>query len=118
MSSHNIPSNDPLDNYIARCLKNWLWYQDPPKDSKEMLLQSAHRQSREGFVKITMWKFFSQNVLLVLNRIISALSNLYVPSPSYIEISYSENSMRRNMSTRETIFRSFPTRMAYFCLIS
>jgi len=118
MSSPKIPIHDPLDNFIGRCLKYWLWHQEPPQDSKEKLLQAAHRYSLEDSENIKLWQPFSHNLSLLFGKISSALSHLHVPSPGFVEMPFTENSMHRSLTTRETIFRSFPTRMEYFCLIS
>jgi len=118
MSSPNIPSNDPLDNFIGRCFKNWLWDKEPPLDSKEKLLKAAYEYSQERIEKVKWWHLLTYNLLGLSGRISSALDSHLVPSSSFIDLSFTDVSMQRITSTRETIFRSFPTRMEYFCLIN
>jgi hypothetical protein len=118
MSSPNNPSTDPLDNFIGRSLKNWLWDKEPPLDSKEKLLQTVYEYSQERVEKVKWWHLLSHNLLGLSGRISSALDSHLVPSSSFIDLSFTDISMQRSTSTRETIFRSFPTRMEYFCLIN
>ena len=88
MSSPKIPGNDPLDSFIGRSLKNWLWHQEPPLDSKEKLLQAAQRFSPEITMEVGGWRFLNQTTSLFL----SVVSLLFVEQTN-LQQSYLEDNV-------------------------
>ena len=118
MSSPKIPSHDPLDNFIGRCLKYWLWHQEPPLDSKEKLLQTASRYSIDSPKKLNLRHLLIRSALQLQDKFSSLAFERKPPSPGFIDTQLVEPSMPRVMTTRQVIFRSFPTRMEFLCLIN
>jgi hypothetical protein len=114
MSSPNNPSKDHFDNLISQSLKNWLWQQNPPEDSKERLLSAITAESSREQSDQKFWRLIPQILVYRINALFFPNNIGYVQYPQLAHEKFFNTNFQRGIAYH-LIIHSIPSGRGILC---